>query len=71
MLKKLQIDGVWMEMEEDFKAKQLVMNLMGECHMQLDLALTQFPFCLLQPDKNAPSSRVYWIHKRKSVSVGI
>jgi cytokinesis protein len=29
MLKKLQIDGVWMEMEEDFKAKQLVINLMG------------------------------------------
>ena len=30
MLKKLQIDGVWMEMEEDFKAKQLVINLMGK-----------------------------------------
>jgi len=30
MLKKLQVDGVWMEMEEDFKAKQLVMNLMGK-----------------------------------------
>lgn len=29
MLKKLQIDGVWMEMEEDFKAKQLVINLMA------------------------------------------
>jgi cytokinesis protein len=29
MLKKLQSDGVWTEMEEDFKAKQLVMNLMG------------------------------------------
>lgn len=29
MLKKLQIDGVWMQMEEDFKAKQLVINLMG------------------------------------------
>ena len=29
MLEKLQIDGVWMEMEEDFKAKQLVINLMG------------------------------------------
>ena len=28
-IKKLQIDGVWMEMEEDFKAKQLVINLMG------------------------------------------
>jgi cytokinesis protein len=29
MINKLKIDGVWMEMEEDFKAKQLVMNLMG------------------------------------------
>jgi len=29
MLQKLQTDGVWMEMEEDFKAKQLVINLMG------------------------------------------
>lgn len=29
-LKKLQLDGVWTEMEEDFKAKQLVINLMGE-----------------------------------------
>jgi cytokinesis protein len=29
MLNKLQVDGVWMEMEEDFKAKQLVINLMG------------------------------------------
>lgn len=28
-IKKLQLDGVWMEMEEDFKAKQLVINLMG------------------------------------------
>lgn len=30
MLQKLQMDGVWMEMEEDFKAKQLVINLMGK-----------------------------------------
>lgn len=29
MLEKLQMDGVWMEMEEDFKAKQLVINLIG------------------------------------------
>lgn len=29
MLQKLQSDGVWLEMEEDFKAKQLVINLMG------------------------------------------
>lgn len=28
-VKKLQLDGVWNEMEEDFKAKQLVINLMG------------------------------------------
>lgn len=28
-VRKLQTDGVWMEMEEDFKAKQLVINLMG------------------------------------------
>ena len=30
MLQKLQVDGVWMEMEEDFKAKQLVVKLMGK-----------------------------------------
>jgi len=30
MLQKLQLDGVWMEMEEDFRAKQLVINLMGK-----------------------------------------
>lgn len=29
MLKKLQSDGVWSEMEEDFKAKQLMINLLG------------------------------------------
>jgi cytokinesis protein len=27
----LQTDGIWKEMEEDFKAKQLVVNLMGAC----------------------------------------
>lgn len=30
MLQKFQLDGIWMEMEEDFKAKQLVINLMGK-----------------------------------------
>lgn len=30
-VKKLQMENVWMEMEEDFKAKQLVINLMGAC----------------------------------------
>ncbi|THG99732.1 hypothetical protein EW026_g2656 [Hermanssonia centrifuga] len=29
-IKKFQLDGVWMEMEEDFKAKQLVINLMAK-----------------------------------------
>lgn len=29
MLAKLSNDGIWLEMEEDFKAKQLVMNLLG------------------------------------------
>ena len=29
MLKKLQSDGVWSEMEDDFKAKQLMINLIG------------------------------------------
>lgn len=28
-LRKLQLDGVWVEMEEDFKAKQLVIDYMG------------------------------------------
>lgn len=30
-VQKLMADGVWREMEEDFKAKQLVINLMGMC----------------------------------------
>lgn len=30
-VQKLLNDGVWKEMEEDFKAKQLVINLMGMC----------------------------------------
>lgn len=29
ILQKLAKDGVWMEMEEDFKAKQLVINLLA------------------------------------------
>lgn len=29
MIAKLSTDGIWMEMEEDFKAKQLVINLLG------------------------------------------
>ncbi|THH33008.1 hypothetical protein EUX98_g1231 [Antrodiella citrinella] len=29
-MKKLQMENVWMEMEEDFKAKQLVINLMAK-----------------------------------------
>jgi cytokinesis protein len=29
MLEKLKLDGIWNEMEEDFKAKQLVINLMA------------------------------------------
>ena len=29
MIAKLSSDGIWVEMEEDFKAKQLVINLLG------------------------------------------
>jgi cytokinesis protein len=29
MITKLSNDGIWLEMEEDFKAKQLVINLLG------------------------------------------
>lgn len=29
MMTKLSNDGIWLEMEEDFKAKQLVINLLG------------------------------------------
>ena len=36
-VKKLQSDGVWMEMEEDFKAKQLVINLMGASSVLVDV----------------------------------
>ena len=30
MLQKLQLVGIWMEMEEDFKAKPLVVNLISK-----------------------------------------
>lgn len=30
MLKILQSDGVWMDMEENFKAKAMVINMMGQ-----------------------------------------
>ena len=36
-VKKLQLDGVWTEMEEDFKAKQLVINLMGASRTKFDV----------------------------------
>ena len=36
-VKKLQLDGVWTEMEEDFKAKQLVINLMGAFRTKFDV----------------------------------
>ena len=39
-IKKLQSDGVWMEIEEDFKAKQLVINLMGMQYVRI--AMTQY-----------------------------
>lgn len=32
-IKQFQLDGVWTEMEEDFKAKQLVVDLMGELYV--------------------------------------
>ena len=32
-IKQFQLDGVWTEMEEDFKAKQLVVDLMGESRL--------------------------------------
>jgi hypothetical protein len=32
MITKLSNDGIWLEMEEDFKAKQLVINLLGAVH---------------------------------------
>jgi hypothetical protein len=67
MLQKLQLDGVWMEMEEDFKAKQLVINLMGKIS---DLAIIAFPHSLVtQPGKNARNSKAFWILKQRSVLV--
>jgi Flp pilus assembly protein CpaB len=47
MLQKLQMDGVWMEMEEDFKAKQLVINLMGTDTVQS--VITLFNCCFPSP----------------------
>ena len=43
MLEKLRMDGVWMEMEEDFKAKQLVINLIGNVNrLNFQKLFTQF-----------------------------
>lgn len=51
-VKKLQLDGVWMEMEEDFKAKQLVINLMGRL-----LLVTRYPLYSpnIQPSRSEPN----------------
>ena len=54
-LRKLQLDGVWVEMEEDFKAKQLVVNLMG----WLFSLVPRLPgLTERQPDRNKQNSRV-------------
>jgi cytokinesis protein len=37
MMKVLQLDGVWTEMEEGFKAHQLVVNLMGMTFTQFSI----------------------------------
>lgn len=38
-IKQFQLDGVWNEIEEDFKAKQLVISLMGMCQNRFVFAL--------------------------------
>ena len=46
-VQKLQVDGVWQEMEEDFKAKQFVTNLLGAC----DWESSMFVFLTITPAK--------------------
>lgn len=65
-LKKLQLDGVWVEMEEDFKAKQLVVNLMG---LLFSLIPRFFGLTVYQLDRNRQNSRAFWIPTPRSASV--
>lgn len=69
MLQKLQMDGVWMEMEEDFKAKQLVINLMGKISEYT--AVTPSYVLVTQPDRSVRNSKAFWIPRRRSVLVGL
>ena len=70
MMKILQSDGVWMEMEEDFKAKQLVMNLMGKS-MPLILAnITLLILSGLARQKRAELKSVLDAQTKKRVGKG-
>jgi cytokinesis protein len=66
MMKVMQSDGVWTEMEEGFKAHQLVVNLMG-----MGFCTSFWPETnrVQQLGKNVRSSRVFSTHKRRNVSV--
>jgi len=63
MLKKLQMDGVWMEMEEDFKAKQLVINLMGK---RINIVRLLGANRIVQLDKSGQNFVVFWTRKRRN-----
>lgn len=65
-VRKLQTDGVWMEMEEDFKAKQLVINLMGASSSSVSRKSCQ---CRGQRSRSALNSRVCSTLRRRNASV--
>jgi cytokinesis protein len=52
MIAILSSDGIWLEMEEDFKAKQLVINLLGAV---LFLRLHQVILCVDHPIVVSPA----------------
>ena len=66
MLQKLQLDGVWMEMEEDFKAKQLVINLMGKMNIYIR-GHSSISYCSIARQKRAELKSVLDSQTKKRV----
>lgn len=67
MLQKLQLDGVWMEMEEDFRAKQLVINLMGKFSSLITVMCSLF--VIIARQKHAELKSVLDPQTKKRVGV--
>ncbi|KAF8803585.1 hypothetical protein BYT27DRAFT_7225940 [Phlegmacium glaucopus] len=69
MLQKLQVDGVWMEMEENFKAKQLVIKLMGKLSSVLDMETKKKVEILIQLVKRLEPEEI--AHKLQQFDPGM